>query len=379
MDPDIVALLGGEPGNPIATLANSLRRKRALGELGMVTGDPAMASLGKELTGEAQHGVTEAIQAKHLGIQEQQMQDLLRHRQVDEGLGQQRIGLGQQRVDQGQDRVDAMERALALKGVRFNPNSGEFENITALAKPTSPAPRKSLLPGATGIGRPPPATAPPAAPPAVAPPGAAAPPGSAAVEPAIGKWQDKALKELGSDFNPSSGRAGEFGKNQARVNAAKRLLTLALDKDGKPVNLTTNQMPELSQALAGLIGRGTAGAQAQIEHLTPQSLRGDVSKIAQWVTNEPTGAGQQAFVQNMADTAKREAQVAQQGIDQVRGQLGAKHQRILKSNPEAARRVLQGFGWDLGPDGMPVQSAPAADPAAAPQRRKYNPATGALE
>lgn len=376
MDPDIVALLGGDPGNPVATLANSLRRKRALGELGMATGDPAMAGLGKELTGEAQHGVTEAIQAQHLGLQRDQFQSLEQHRLELEDQGRGRVTQGQERIDQGQARVDAMNQALALKGVRFNPNSGEFENITPLARPPA-QPRRTLLPGATGMGQPSPAAAPPpaTASPAAALPGAAASPGPAA-EPAIGKWQDKALKELGSDFNPSSGRAGEFGKNQTRVNAAKRVLALALDEKGQPRNLNPQQMPELAQSVAGLIG-GSSAAQAQTEHLLPKSYSRDVAGVLQYLTNEPHGAGQQAFVQNMVETAQREAQVAQQGIDQVRGQLGAKHQRIIQSNPQAARRVLQGFGWDLGLDGMPVQSAPApaaaagANDAAASLRKKY--------
>lgn len=350
MDPDIVALLGGDPGNPVASLADAFRKKRALGVLGMATGDPAMASLGKELTGESQHGVTNAVQAQHLGIQQQQLQDMMRHRLVGEDLGQ-------QRVDQGDEKIDAMNKALALRGVRYNPNSGTFENIAGLARP----PRRSLLPGATGASAPAPMPTPQ---PGGAPAQATGP--SVAPPEVLGKWQDQALKALGADFNPSSGRAGEFGKNQARVNAAKRLLALGQDEHGAPRDLTPQQMPELAQGLASLISGGGAGAQSQIEHLTPQSMRGDWAKIAQWVTNEPHGTGQQAFVQNMLETAQREAQVAQQGIDQVRGQLGAKHQRILQAAPQASRKVLQGFGWDLGPDGLPVQMQAKPPPAAVP-------------
>lgn len=359
MDPDIVALLGGDPANPVASLADAFRKKRALGALGMATGDPAMASLGKELTGEAQHGVTNAVQAQHLGIQQQQMQDMMRHRLVGEDLGQ-------QRVDQGDEKIDAMNRALALRGVRYNPNMGTFENIAGLAGGRPP--RRTLLPGATGASAPAPTPTPqPGGAPAPAQGPSAAPPE------VLGGWQDKALKALGADFNPSSGRAGEFGKNQARVNAAKRLLALGQDEHGGPRDLTPQQMPELAQGLASLISGGGAGAQSQIEHLTPQSMRGDWAKIAQWVTNEPHGTGQQAFVQNMIETAQREAQVAQQGIDQVRGQLGAKHLRILQAAPQASRKVLQGFGWDLGPDGLPVQAqAPAAaTDAASALRKKY--------
>jgi hypothetical protein len=172
---------------------------------------------------------------------------------------------------------------------------------------------------------------------------------------------DKALKEMGADFDPSGGRAGEFGKNQARVNAATRLLALAQNPDGTPANLNPQQMPEMVQSLASLISNGGQGTQAQIEHMLPKTVSGDWAKVMQWLTNEPHGAGQTAFVQNMIETAKREKEIAQQGLETVRSQRGAKHQRVLRGNPEESRKLLSGFGWDVGPDGMPVLKGPAAD------------------
>lgn len=192
-----------------------------------------------------------------------------------------------------------------------------------------------------------------------------------------GKMLDKALKELGQDFDPSGGRSGEFGKNQARINAANRIRALAVDENGNARDLTINQMPELAQSVASLISGGGSGAQAQIEHLLPRSYSRDVSGITQYLSNEPQGAGQKAFVQQMVDTAERERQVAQQSIDAARAQRAAKHQRVLLGNPEESRRVLNGFGWDLGPDGMPVQKQAApkisSDDQAAIEWLKANP------
>lgn len=352
IDPDIAALLGGDAGNPVASLADAFRRKRALATIGLATGDPAMAAVGNQLGGEAQHGVQEAIQGKHFDLQQAQLAAMMGHRAVQEEQGQQRINLQA-------GHLKAINDKLAQQGVRWNPDKAIFENISQYTTP----PKRTVLPGATGAAGGAPTVAAPAAP-GGAPPASTPAGGVPGVTPApIGKWQDKALKELGADFNPSSGRAGEFGKNQARINAAKRLLTLAQDEQGNPRDLTPQQMPELAQGLASLISGGGAGAQSQIEHLTPQSLRGDWAKVAQWITNEPHGSGQQAFVKNMTETAQREAQVAQQGIDQTRGSLGAKHQRILRANPDAARNVLKGFGWDIGPDGLPVQKVAPPPPA----------------
>jgi hypothetical protein len=130
-------------------------------------------------------------------------------------------------------------------------------------------------------------------------------------------------------------------------------------------------MPELSQALASLIAGGGTGTLAQIEHMTPKTMSGDWAKVAQWITNEPHGAGQQAFVQNMIETALREREVAQKGVDTVRSQRAAKHQRVLRGNPQESKTLLQGFGWDIDENGSPVlkpQAAPASHAApAAPQ------------
>jgi hypothetical protein len=307
--------------------------------MGVASGDPSMAATGHF-----------GLQSRHADLQSAQLKNTLRHQMELEGQGRDRLGISQEKVEQ-------MNRSLISRNIRYNPNTGEFEDVTP--KGAKLPKKSSVLPKSTSL----------AAPPDASSDAAPASPAPAPAAGQLGKWQDKALKELGADFNPSSGRSGEFGKNQARVNSAKRLMALAEDEAGNARDLTPQQMPELSQSLAGLIG-GSAGAQAQIEHLTPHSISGDTAKIAQWITNEPHGAGQQAFVKQMIETAKRERDTAQQSIDQVRGQLGAKHQRILRSNPVEAGNLLKGFGWEIGPDGMPVQIQAQPDGAAA-LRKKY--------
>lgn len=191
-----------------------------------------------------------------------------------------------------------------------------------------------------------------------------------------GKMLQKRLDELNKDMQASGGRAGEFGKNQARVGAANRVLTLALDENGQPRNLTPQQMPELAQAVASLISNGGTGAQAQIEHLTPHTITGDINAKIQYLMNAPRGAGQQSFVANMAELAKREQTVAQQALNQKRTQDFGKHMLLFRSNPNEAGAVLKQYGFTIGPDGMPSladqpapQAAPAQDNAAL--RKKY--------
>lgn len=344
---DYIDLFSGDDSvarSRAADLADAIRRRRAAGTLGMITGDPAMSAVGKEMSGDAdrmEQGLMGAAQHRaQMDVQRQHYDALAKHQAAMEAQGWGRL-------DVSRGHLDAINQRLALQGVRYNPNTGQFENIGPKAVP----PRKTppVIPGADA--------------PAAPAPGPSAPAAQNPLPP-LGKWQDKALKELGADFDPSGGRAGEFGKNQARFNAATRLLQLAQNPDGSPANLNPQQMPELAQSLASLISNGGQGTMAQIEHLTPKTMSGDWAKVSQWLTNEPQGAGQQAFVQNMIETAKREQAVAQQGIEQVRGQRAQKHQRILQAEPDRSRRLLNSFGWDLSPTGDVVMKGPAAPPQA---------------
>lgn len=175
-------------------------------------------------------------------------------------------------------------------------------------------------------------------------------------------------KAFAQDFDPNINRAGEVGKNQARFNAANRVLALAVDPaTGAAANLTTNQMPELAQSVASLISSAGTGAQAQIEHLLPHSIVGDANKIAQWVTNEPRGAGQQAFVQLMIDTAKREQAVSGSAVKSAQAARLANHLAYFNLFPDQAKSQLQNYGFD--PNEVDLKSGrytPKA-PAAAPQ------------
>jgi hypothetical protein len=342
----------GKPGEFMPGGAGDQQGLQQLSMLGELSGDPAM-----------QHAAGMYMQQQNQARQLAVLENSVRHQQEMENQGRGRLGISQERVDQ-------MNQQLAMRGIRYDPNLNKFIDIRQMAGVKPPPPR-SALPLSTGAAP----AAPPGQPPSGdggGPPPVA--PGATGDAP-IGKWQDKALKELGADFNPSSGRSGEFGKNQARLNAAQRLLTLAVDpKTGGPADLTPQQMSEISGSLATLIGGGSSGEGTRRE-LTPYTKGRSIAEIQQWLTDAPHGADQQAFVKQMIDTAKREQGVAQQSIDQVRGQLVSKHQRILRSNPEEARKVLQGFGWDLGPDGSPIMQQ-AKPPAAvggdaAALRKKY--------
>lgn len=185
-------------------------------------------------------------------------------------------------------------------------------------------------------------------------------------DPTTDKRFPKMQADFEKDLDPNINRAGEVGKNQARFNAANRVMALAVDPaTGKAANLTSNQMPELAQSVASLISGAGSGAQAQIEHLLPHSIVGDASKIAQWLSNAPQGAGQQAFVQQMIDTAKREQSTAGQAVRQGQAQRLSSHLQYLQMFPNAAKAQLQSYGFD--PADVDFKTGQYTPKTAAPQ------------
>jgi len=348
--------------NAAAALARALRGRQALGMVGAVSGDPAITqsatgmlqsgnALQGELAGAGQHKAELELERQRYATQLAQLQAMMGYRGAE-------LDIRNRLADQGQERIDQVNKALALKGIRYNPNTGQMENIAPMAGVGS-QPRGPLLPRVN----PPPTPAPGLGPPSPSPqPSPAAAP---AGPPMGGKMLQSALEQFGNDFDPNKGRSGEIGRNMARLNAANRLLALAMDPTGAPRNLTPQQMPELAQGLASLISGGGTGAQSQIEHLTPQSLRGDWAKVAQWVTNEPQGTGQQAFVQNMIETAKREAEVALNAIQQAAMARIGKHQVLISRNPNEAKLAADRFGYDLDPASMTIKPKRLPEPVAA--------------
>lgn len=167
-------------------------------------------------------------------------------------------------------------------------------------------------------------------------------PGSALTDKRFPKMQ----ADLEADLDPNKSRSGTLRGNQERLNAAQRLLTLAIDPiTGGPADLIPNQMSELSGSLATLIGGGSSGEGTRRE-LTPYTKGRSMAELMQWITDKPHGAGQQAFVQQMIDTAKREQGTAQQAIRQGQTQRLSSHLQYLQMFPDQAKAQLESYGFD---------------------------------
>lgn len=165
-------------------------------------------------------------------------------------------------------------------------------------------------------------------------------------DPTTDKRFTKMQQDMAKDLDPNLSRSGTLKGNQERANAAQRLLTLAVDPlTGGAANLTPQQMTEISGSLATLIGGGSSGEGTRHE-LTPYTGGRSLAELTQWLTNAPQGTGQQAFVKQMIDTAKREQGTASQAIRQAQTQRLSSHLQYLQMFPDAAKAQLQSYGID---------------------------------
>lgn len=205
------------------------------------------------------------------------------------------------------------------------------------------------------------------------------------------KW-----KEYGAKVTPeiASSRSilGQAGNTMLR---GRRLEALAKSVDN--MNLTPQEMTEFAAGMAALITGGNQPALRTIEEMRPKTATSSVMNAVQWVTNNPTGTEQQAFIRRWLKTLAREQQVAEHTAK--RGAL-----RLLPSYSIYGRKMKElGAGKDVesslkelgiydfvDPETLlPKEGAFSEDPYASdaaqppasgdPVRRKFNPATGRLE
>lgn len=185
--------------------------------------------------------------------------------------------------------------------------------------------------------------------------------------------QNKMASDLQSDLDPNGFRAGQMGKNQARVDNAGRVLTLL---DQPNFNANALQAPEIAQSVASLLSSNQGRvAQEQLDNLTPHSLKGNIMKQIGFVTNSPVGLGQQKFFDSLKQTAVREKSLAQAQVRTAQSQRLGRHEMLRKTDPATYGAILHNYGLDPSKvkDGRyidtpviaPPPSAGGVDPAVA--------------
>ena len=193
------------------------------------------------------------------------------------------------------------------------------------------------------------------------------------------KQADVTAGKMGDDLDPHRGKAGNFGLAGKKLMSAQAAQAI-FDQypDG---NVPKAQTHELALAAAGLISNGSAQSQSQINSMVPHSLVGDANGMAAWLTNDPRGSGQQAFIQNLKDSVNREMELANKQILDVQKQRLGKYASFIDRYPEKSGPILRAAKIDpqyiqngqyAPPDAQPIQSTSHPQDSVAVQWAKNN-------
>jgi hypothetical protein len=156
----------------------------------------------------------------------------------------------------------------------------------------------------------------------------------------VNKW----VTALKDDLDPNKARGGNMAFNQKKVDQSERLEGLIKDSNGNMRNLDSRQMEELAIGLNSMLSNSSSSAASQVEALVPKTVMGNVSKLKEWLTNDPTGTNQTAFVSRMADTVAREKQIAAQQVQKAQRQRLAAYSNLKKASPEDYQHILSSYG-----------------------------------
>jgi hypothetical protein len=145
------------------------------------------------------------------------------------------------------------------------------------------------------------------------------------------------------DSTKASSRSA-YGKNQAVVDSADKVLQLGEQAKHQEGGLDKRQIHELAMSVGNLVSGGTGTAQATVEALVPHSFGSSAAGVEEWLLSDPQGTNQQAFVDRMLETADRERHLAGEKIKQTQSKIlhGPAFQH-LKDDPRYDMAQQQNF------------------------------------
>lgn len=151
----------------------------------------------------------------------------------------------------------------------------------------------------------------------------------------------KRVSEMRKALDPSGPRAGNFGAAQKTAMAAQRLE--GLFQQFPDYNVPKAQTTEIATAVASMISGGSPQSQHQIDMLVPDTGRGRAADIQAFLTNNPNGREQQAFMKLAHETAIREKGIAEDQINTIQNQRLSEFGDVKSQYPDVYNQVVGQF------------------------------------
>lgn len=154
--------------------------------------------------------------------------------------------------------------------------------------------------------------------------------------------REKSFIHMSEALDPSKQRQGAFGVSKQVFDRAERLESLANAFPGG--NLRSSEIEELAIGLNSMLSGSNTGAQEQVKALVPKTIWGDGQKLREWLTNEPTGTGQQEFVKRMMGSVAREKETASKQIKRTQLSRISPYAKLEDEDPDTFHATLQSQG-----------------------------------
>lgn len=162
--------------------------------------------------------------------------------------------------------------------------------------------------------------------------------------------KEKQTKETNERFSKLTGKLtaetsssrSAFGKSANVIRSAEAIERLA-DNFTDRNNLSLREITEVARNLDSMLSSGQATI-AGMKKLIPETSLGSASKILEWLTNQPKGAQQGAFVNRMLDTVKREKELAADQVRRTQGKVLSGYTDLKKTDPDRWQQVMEDQG-----------------------------------
>lgn len=153
-------------------------------------------------------------------------------------------------------------------------------------------------------------------------------------------------EKLSKALNPDiSSRSGNFGQISANYMRGRRLNALVGDylTDPSKLNLDPRQSEELAIGLAGMLGTNVSPTDARVAGLVPHTWSGKLANVQEWITSNPTGTKQQAFVKRMLETVHREMDISTDAMNEIRARSLPAFKKLQKLDPAGYQSILDEY------------------------------------
>lgn len=162
----------------------------------------------------------------------------------------------------------------------------------------------------------------------------------------MSQFDQKQLANWAKETDPAQAVRNAYGQNQLRLQAAERIFPLVESTRGNPSQIET---PELARTVATLISGGATAIipESELKSFMPKSFKGNLMDWASFLTNQPIGRDQQAFVQRFVNLANREYDTMQRQYKSnvIRTSSGFEKYLTNPANSSMVSQALQSRGF----------------------------------